>query len=74
MKNLLTAEVVNINVVGINWALAVVLCVLIAAAGITACVLYGIHRHSLKNLQKLKSEQHKLALEDAENYKPTQDK
>ena len=69
MNCLLSTQVTNINIVGVNWMLAIVLCVLISTIAIAACVIYDIYRHSLKKLEELKLEQHNKNLKDAENYK-----
>lgn len=69
MNCLLSTQTTNINIAGINWALAIVLCVLILTIAITICVIYGIYRHSLKKLEELKLEQHNQNLKDAESHK-----
>ena len=69
MNCLLSTQITNINIAGINWALAIVLCILILTIAATICAIYGIYRHSLKKLEELKLKQHNQNLKDAESYK-----
>ena len=68
MNYLLTTNNYNINVIGLTWSFAAVLIVLIVTIAATICIVYGIYRHSLKEIEKLSCSRHEEKLKDADTY------